>query len=58
MGTRRDTEGHLGRGGRVFEVRVTTRPVVTAAYRPGTTAADRVELDQIVASTRFEAPAR
>jgi hypothetical protein len=30
--------------------------VVNAGYLPNTTAADRAELEQVVASIRFEAP--
>jgi hypothetical protein len=33
-----------------------TRQVIDTMYLPGTSAADRAELDQIVASIRFEAP--
>ena len=33
-----------------------TRQVIDAMYLPGTSAADRAEQDQIVASIRFEPP--
>ncbi len=49
------TFGHNGQHDTVYIVDVDgTRQVIDTLYLPGASAADRAELDQIVASIRFE----